>query len=94
MTEVRELLRAHPFQVLVRCSEPRRLAALMLGEDGVSRIEIDDEHSLTLSTNDPDSFYLRLNDIILEHDINLDLVTLADENIQSIYHYLSGKEHH
>ena len=79
---------------VVRCDQPRRLASLMLGEDSVLSIEVDGEDAVTLSTRDPDRFYLMLNDLILKHDINVDLVTLADENVQSIYHYLSGKEHH
>lgn len=92
--QVRDVLREHPFQVFLRCSEPRRLASLMLQEDNVTRIEIEDEDSVTLSTRDPDHFYLRLNEIILEQGIEVDVVTLADENLQSIYKYLAGKEHH
>lgn len=91
---VRELLIDHPFKVFVRCDRPRELASLMLSEDGVKMVEIEDERSLTLSTQTPDEFYLRLNDIIIEHEIEVDVVTLADENLQSIYQYLSGKEHH
>jgi ABC-2 type transport system ATP-binding protein len=92
--DVRDVLRDHPFQVFIRCKNPRRLASLMLEEDNVKRIEIEDDDSMTLSTRDPDHFYLRLNEIVLQHDIQIDVVTLADENVQSIYKYLSGKEHH
>jgi len=92
--DVRDLLRAHPFQVFVRCDRPRRLAALMFEQDTVTSVELADEQGLTFSTRDPDGFYARLNDIILQHDIEVDLVTLADENMQSIYQYLAGKEHH
>ena len=91
---VRDLLRRHPFRVFLRCAQPRKLASLMLDEDSVTRVELEDEQSLTLSTNNPDSFYERLHQLILKHEIELDLVTLSDENVQSIYHYLSGKEHH
>lgn len=91
---VRDLLKHHPFKVFIRCDRPRRLAALMLEEDGVSQVHIEDERSMTLSTFDPDGFYLRLNDLIHDHEFEVDVVTLADENVQSIYHYLSGREHH
>ena len=94
VTQVRDMLRRHPFKVLLRCNDPRRLAALMLAEDSVLRIELEDERTVTLATRDPDRFYLRLNAIVLEHNIDVDLVTLADENMASIYHYLSGREHH
>jgi ABC-2 type transport system ATP-binding protein len=94
VVHVRDLLRRHPFRVFVRCDQPRRLAAIMMDEDGVSRVEIEDAHSLTLSTTDPDSFYLKLNDLVLHGGVEIDVVTLADENVQSIYQYLSGREHH
>ena len=94
VTDVRDLLRSHPFQVFLRCSEPRRLASLMVAEECVSSLQIEDERSLTLMTRDPDAFYLRLNDAIVQDGIDVDVVTLADENVQSIYQYLAGKEHH
>ncbi len=92
--QVRGLLRRHPFQVYLRCDRPRELAALMLGRDGVLRAEIEDDRALTLWTRDPDDFYLRLNRAIVEQGFEVDLVTLADENVHSIYRYLSGREHH
>ena len=49
---------------------------------------------MTMVTRDQDNFYMRLNDVVMEHNIEIDLVTLADENVQSIYRYLSGREHH
>ena len=92
--EVRDILRQHPFQVYIRCQDARRLASLLLAEDNVRSIEIEDENSVTLATRDPDLFYARLNEVILEHDILIDIVTLADEDVQSIYRYLAGREHH
>ena len=92
--QVRDLLRGHPFQVFIRCDRPRDLAGQLLAEDSVIGIELEDERSMTLTTRDPDSFFLRLNDVVLRHNIEIDVVTLADENVQSIYKYLSGNEHH
>lgn len=94
VSDVRDLLRRHPFRVFLRCNLPRKLASLMLEEDSVTSVQFEDENTLTLMTRDPDGFYLKLNQVVLEHGIDVDLVTLADENVQSIYHYLSGKEHH
>jgi ABC-2 type transport system ATP-binding protein len=92
--QVRDLLRNHPFQVFVQCRDPRRLAALLLEHESVSRVTIEDETSLSLATRDPDRFYLLLNDLILRERIELERVSLADENVQSIYDYLAGREHH
>ena len=57
-------------------------------------VTIEDESSLTLTTYDPDGFYIKLNELVLEHNIDIEVVTLADENMDSLYHYLSGREHH
>lgn len=70
------------------------LAALMLAEDGVNRIDLEDEQTVTLSTVDPDAFFLKLNKVVLAQRFEMEVVTLADENMASIYHYLSGREHH
>jgi ABC-2 type transport system ATP-binding protein len=94
MRQVRDLLRAHPFQIFLNCNDPRGLAALMLRENGVIQVQIQSENTMMLSTRDPDLFYLRLNEIVLEHRIEVDVVTLADENMASIFTYLSGREHH
>ena len=91
---VRDLLRRHPFQVFIRCNRPRRLAAMMLDEPSVSSVEFTDADTVTVATSDPDAFYLRLNEVVLQDGIELNMVTLADENVQSIYQYLAGKEHH
>jgi ABC-2 type transport system ATP-binding protein len=92
--QVRDLLRNHPFQVFVQCRDPRRLAALLLEHESVSRVTIEDETSLSLATRDPDRFYLLLNDLILRERIELERGSLADENVQSISDYLAGREHH
>ena len=92
--DVRELLHRHPFKIFIRCEQPRRLASMLLIEDSILSIEVDGDEAITLLTRDPDHFYRTLNELILKHDIQINLVTLADENVQSIYHYLSGKEHH
>ncbi|HPK01130.1 MAG TPA: ABC transporter ATP-binding protein [Candidatus Sumerlaeota bacterium] len=92
--QVRDLLTDHPFQVFIRCDDPRRLGALLLREPGVLSVQVEGERSLTLATRAPDAFYLRLNELILDHGIDVDIVTLADENVQSIYRYLAGREHH
>jgi ABC-2 type transport system ATP-binding protein len=94
LSQVRDLLRRHPFRIYLRCPEPRRLAALMLAEKEILSVEIEDERSLTLRTRDTDRFYSLLNDMVLDQGVDVDLVTVADENMQSVYQYLSGREHH
>ncbi len=92
--QVRDLLRRHPFHVLVRCDRLRELGALMIEDDCVESVRFEDESSMTLSTRDPDRFYQNLGAMILEHGIEVDMVVMADENMQSLYQYLAGRERH
>jgi ABC-2 type transport system ATP-binding protein len=92
--QVRDQLTDHPYQVFMRCAQPRRLASLLIEQDGVTQVGFQGKDGLTLSTLDPDGFYLRLNSLALEHDVGIDAIVLADENMQSIYTYLAGREHH
>ena len=92
--EVRDQLRTHPFRVFIRCTQPRRLAARLLHEPAVESAAIEDGGGLTLTTRDPDAFYKRLNEAVIDDNIDIDVVSLADESVSSIYTYLSGREHH
>ncbi len=65
-----------------------------MAEPHVHGAEIDDDRTLTVVTNDPDNLYLRLNTLVIEEHLEPDLVTLADENVSSIFKYLAGGEHH
>ena len=48
--DVRDLLRHHPFHIYLRCNQGRRLAALMLQEDGVTSVSIEDESRCSRKT--------------------------------------------
>ncbi|MBN1901451.1 ABC transporter ATP-binding protein [Candidatus Sumerlaeota bacterium] len=92
--EVRGLLKQHPHEIYLRCDDPRRFAYLLFSQDGILSVEIEpDGESLMARTYDLDSFYQNLNTIVLEHGIHVSLATIADENIQAVFKYLSGNNH-
>jgi len=92
--EVRGLLRKHPHKVYLRCSDLRRFASILFSQDGILSVELESEgEGLYVKMYDLDSFYKRLNEIVLEHDINVSLVTISDESIQAVFKYLSGNNH-
>jgi len=90
---VRSEVKDHPIQVMVRCDNPRALAARLFEEDHIVEVSIHkDRKGLMIRTVDVDAMYLRLNRIVLEAGIEVDSVAPADEDVNSVYQYLIGAE--
>ena len=90
---VRDELEEHPAQVLVRCDRPSLVASRIFELDSAVEIRIhDDRQGLLVQTRDADKFYLLLNRLVLEHDLTLEAVAPADEDVQAVYKYLIEKE--
>ncbi|UCF67457.1 MAG: ABC transporter ATP-binding protein [Acidobacteriota bacterium] len=88
---VRSEMESHPLQIFIRCEKPEVLAAKVFAQDAVVEVRIhDDRRGLLVSTRNPDSFYLLLNQIVLAEDLEIEHVTPADENVQAVYRYLIG----
>ncbi len=92
--DVRELLRKHPHKIYIRCRKQRPFAARLVEQaDIVSVSLLDDASGLVIETCDLDAFYTRLNSLVLEDGFQVDVVTVSDENIQSVFRYLAENEH-
>jgi len=90
---VRSEVTEQPMQILVRCDRPRLLASqLLLAGQAVEAKLSQDGRGLLLRTLDPDSFYLTLNRAVLEHGLEIESVAPADDDVNSVYHYLIGGE--
>ena len=91
--EMREEVDDHPVQILVRCDRPSVLASQVFQlNHAVEVILHPDGKGLLLRTRDPGGFYLLMNRIILEHNLNVEAVQPADEDVQALYDYLIGNE--
>jgi ABC-2 type transport system ATP-binding protein len=89
---VRNELREHPAQILVRCDRPRHLASKMLESEQTIEVRIhNDEHGLLIKTRDADRFYLMLNHLAVD-GIEIESVAPADDDVNSVYEYLIGNE--
>ncbi|HEX8880378.1 MAG TPA: ABC transporter ATP-binding protein [Candidatus Acidoferrum sp.] len=89
--EVRKEVRDHPMQVLVRCSNAARLASAAFELNHVVEAKIlNDSRGVLIRTRDPEQFYLLLNKIVCSGLIEVDAVAPADDDVNSIYHYLIG----
>lgn len=88
---VRSEVKEHPMQILVRCSRPSLLASKLFTQNHVVEAKLnDDGKGLLVRTQNADSFYLLLNQIVLENEISVEAVAPADDDVNSLYQYLIG----
>ena len=89
--EVRQEVRDHPMQILVRCSNAARLASAAFELNHVVEAKIlTDGRGVLIRTRDAEQFYLLLNKIVSSGLIEVDAVAPADDDVNSIYQYLIG----
>ena len=90
---VRTEIDRHPLQILIRCDKATLLASSALQFNHVVEIKMhEDRQGVLISTQDAEAFYQVLNRIILEHDINVESVTAADDDVFAVYRYLVSEE--
>ena len=94
---VRDEVKEHPMQILVRCDKPSLMASRAFDCESVVEAKLvePDGHKgpgVLIRTRDADQFYLSLNRIILENDIQLESVAPADDDVLAVYQYLIGSE--
>jgi ABC-2 type transport system ATP-binding protein len=90
---VRGEMEEHPMQIVVRCDRPAAVAARAFEQDHAVEVKVhDDGQGLMIRTRDADQFYLMLNRIVLDNDLNVEAVAPADDDVLSVYQYLIGSE--
>jgi ABC-2 type transport system ATP-binding protein len=90
---VRDEMEEHPMQILIRCDKPSRLAARVFDKDHVVEARLhDDRMGLFVKTRDADRFYLLLNQVVAEGEINIESVAPVDDDLSAVYQYLIGSE--
>jgi ABC-2 type transport system ATP-binding protein len=83
----------HPMQILIRCDKPTALAARMFSSDHLVEARVhDDRHGLFVKTRDPDKFYLLLNEVVAQGEIDIESVAPADDDLDAVYEYLIGSQ--
>ena len=88
---VRDEMEEHPMQILIRCDKPSRLAAQVFDQNHVVEARLhDDRLGLFVKTKDPDRFYLLLNRVVAEGEINIESVVPIDDDLSAVYQYLIG----
>jgi len=91
--DVRQEVEEHPFQVLVRCDQPARLASRAFALDHTVEVKIHaDSRGLLVSTRDAAGLYRLVNHLVAEEGLAVEAVQPADDDVQSLYDYLIGNE--
>ena len=86
---VRGEIEEHPIQILIRCDRPQILAARLFENEHTVEARIhDDRRGLFVKTRRPDDFYLLLNEIITEHNLQVESVAPVDDDLNAVYQYL------
>ena len=89
---VRGEIQEHPMQVWIRSRNPSALASKLFEMDHVVEARLAAAgDGVLIKTRDADRFYKALNHIALA-GIDIEGVTPADDNVNSVYEYLIGGE--
>lgn len=90
---VRDEMQDRPIQILIRCDHPAKLAARVFDKDHVVEARLhDDRLGLFVKTRDADRFYLLLNSVVAEGEINIESIAPIDDDLSAVYQYLIGSE--
>ena len=88
-----EMQEERALQILIRCDKPAKLAARVFDKDHVVEARLhDDRLGLFVRTRDADRFYLLLNQVVAEGEINIESIAPVDEDLSAVYQYLIGSE--
>ena len=90
--DVRNEIREHPAQILIRGNDQRELAAKLIRSGLAIEVRVhQDGRGLLIKTGDADRFYLALNQLVKD-GIDVESVVPADDDVNSVYEYLIGTE--
>jgi ABC-2 type transport system ATP-binding protein len=91
VTGVREEIEDHPMQVMIRCDQPRDLAARLFAAPNVVEVQLHpDRQGLFVKTTNPDDLFLMMNRLVIESRVVIESVTPVDDDLAAVYHYLIG----
>lgn len=86
---VRGEIEEHPIQILIRCDRPQVLAARLFEHESIVEARIHtDRQGLFVKTRRPDDFYLLLNNIVAEQNLQIESIAPVDDDLNAVYQYL------
>jgi ABC-2 type transport system ATP-binding protein len=87
--KLRALIDEHPHHIEIVCDRPRELAKLLLDGIDVKSLSLDEPRgALVVESTQPDAFYARLPDLVLEHGFAVQSLHSPDDNLEAVFRYL------
>ncbi|MGB3305092.1 MAG: ABC transporter ATP-binding protein [Thermomicrobiales bacterium] len=85
---IRERIDSHDHAVRVRASDPRKLAAALIGQPYVRSVSIDAQERIVAETNDVRSFYRLVPVAAQQSQVRLFEIQPTDDSLTSVFSYL------
>ncbi len=84
---IRDLIDEHPHAVTIESRDPKRVAAQFVSDAATLGIEYSNGQ-VVIRTSDPNAFYQKLNDLVLDSGLDIASIRCADDDLQSVFEYL------
>ena len=88
---IRDLIDEHPHAVTVVGEDVRAVADAFVTDESTTSIEFNGKQVI-IRTKDPNAFYQKLNDIILDDALSIETIQCADDNLQSVFGYVVHRD--
>lgn len=88
---IRDKIDEHDHEVRIRASDPRRLAAALIGQPMVQAVRVDHNDRVIAATNDVRAFYQAMPIAAQRERIRLYEIQPTDESLTSVFSYLVEK---
>lgn len=87
---IRSLIDKHPHRIAITTSNGRGLAKNLLDLPGVVSVKLNDgrDPRLEIETREPETFYSRFPEIVLQHGIEVTAFDSPDNNLEAVFRYL------
>ncbi len=87
LEEIRGVLNRYPHKILVSSERSRELAKALLDLESVAGVRLDGTN-VHVETFDPESFYDRLPEFVLDRGLPIDALESQDASLDAIFEYL------
>ena len=88
---IRARLNERPYRVSVGCSDPRGLAAALVGMEGVESVQVGTEGRMVVLSSSASILQTAVPRMAAERGIRLDRVEPLDESLESVFGYLVSR---
>lgn len=93
VSDVREEMHERPIQVLVRCDKATEVASALFAAEVAVEVSLhDDRQGVMVRTTNAGEFYRFMNQLVLDKDLSLETISVADSDVRAVYAYLIENE--